>query len=322
MGNIGVVGWYNHGNCGDESYKLSFPKVFPQHQFVFLDEPTLPLDAYILGGGDVVCDDFINCLSHIKRKHLLSVSVSQSHRNISSFDIVAVRDFKSLQNATTSGVRAQYVPDFAFSLNYDVARGKKLIKNQFKGLDLYAKVVVVVVNSHLMPDHVGCVKELFSFQNMASELARAMDSTNASFLFVPFSTSMPWDDRVSSGWVASRCKFWKKNAIVYDVLSVQDTLDIISAADAVISTRLHSSIFSCLSGTPFVDITHNHKNLYFLESNDLIKHSIRYRGAEGSDISNKLNLYMGNKEIIENLNNITQKNRLIIKEFSENAILT
>ena len=56
---------------------------------------------------------------------------------------------------------------------------------------------------------------------------------------------MPWDDRVSNGMVASFCKFWKKNVVLYDELEVQDALDIISAADVVISSRLHSTIFSC-----------------------------------------------------------------------------
>ena len=52
---IGVVGWYGHGNIGDESYRLSFPKVFPQYDFVFTEkvqEPFMP--AYVLGGGDII----------------------------------------------------------------------------------------------------------------------------------------------------------------------------------------------------------------------------------------------------------------------------
>ena len=32
---------------------------------------------------------------------------------------------------------------------------------------------------------------------------------------------MPWDDRVAHGWIASKCKFWKKNQIVYNCFIVE-----------------------------------------------------------------------------------------------------
>ena len=35
---IFVYGWYNHGNLGDESYKLSFKETWPEHDFVFNDD--------------------------------------------------------------------------------------------------------------------------------------------------------------------------------------------------------------------------------------------------------------------------------------------
>jgi polysaccharide pyruvyl transferase WcaK-like protein len=324
MANIGVIGWYDHGNCGDESYKLSFPRVFPQHKFVFSERPIQPyLDAYILGGGDIVCDAFINELKPIKKKHIISAAISQPNKKLSEFEIVAARDFRSLGNAAASGVHAQYVPDFAFALEGNKERGLDIVKNQFKaiGHDFYKSLVTVVINAHLIPDHAGMARELFSFQHMSFELAKAMDQTAASFLFVPFGTRMPWDDRISGSWVASRCKFWKKNAVVYDALSVQDTIDIIAASDAVISSRLHSTIFSCVASTPFIDITHNHKNLGFLETTGLIRHSIKYEGVEAGLIVDKLKTLIGSAEVREELTKVTNKQRMILKEFAQNVHL-
>lgn len=319
MSIIGVIGWYGHGNIGDESYKLSFPKVFPQHQFVFADKPSQPyMDAYILGGGDIVCDDFINELKSVPKKHIISATISNPNKRLSEFDIVAARDFRSIGNAAASGVHAKYVPDFAFALDGNKDRGRDLIKTQFKtvGHDLYNSVVVVVINAHLIPDHAGMARDLFTFQHMAVELGKAFDMTPASFLFVPFGSKMPWDDRISGSWVSSRCKFWKKNVVVYDVLSVQDTIDIVAAADAVISSRLHSTIFSCATATPFLDITHNHKNLGFLDATGLTKHSIKYEGVEAFVVADRLKMIMGSAVVKDELSKVTAKQRAILKEFS------
>lgn len=324
MANIGVIGWYDHGNCGDESYKLSFPKVFPQHSFTFLEKPIAPFaDAYILGGGDIVCDAFINTLKDQKKKHIISAAISTPNKKLSEFEIVAARDFRSLANAAASGVHAKYVPDFAFALDYNKERGMELIKHQFRtqGHDLYKNVVVVVINAHLIPDHAGRASDLFSLQHMSFELGKAMDATAASFILLPFGTKMPWDDRTSNSWLASRCKFWKKNVVVHDALSVQDTIDIVAAADAMISSRLHSTIFSCVTSTPFIDITHNHKNLGFLETTGLTRHSIKYEGVEATAVTNKIKTIMGSAEIKDELNKVTAKQKMILKEFAQNVHL-
>ena len=323
MADIGVVGWYGHGNCGDESYKLSFPKLFPQHRFTFSEKPSPPYrDAYILGGGDVICDDYINILKSVPKKHIMSATMS-SQKDISDFGIVAVRDFASMSIASMSGVKSIYTPDFAFALDFDAKKGKELIRQKFKALDrdLYSNLVVVVVNAHLSPDLSSLARDSYLFQHMSYELAKAIDSTSASFMFIPFGTNEPWDDRLSNAWVASKCKFWKKNVICYDTISVQDTIDIIAAADAVISSRLHSTIFSCITATPFVDITHNHKNLGFLETTSLLKHSVKYEGVDAVTIVNKLKIALGSAEAKDELNKVSEKQKSILKEFANNVSL-
>jgi polysaccharide pyruvyl transferase WcaK-like protein len=66
----------------------------------------------------------------------------------------------------------------------------------------------------------------------------------------------------------SRChKNPGKNLLIRDdPIPVQDTLDMMSAGDASISSRLHSSIFNTLSGVAFADLLHHDKNLGFLRS--------------------------------------------------------
>src|SRR5207249_4018803 len=105
--------------------------------------------------------------------------------------------------------------------------------------------------------------DFVDFTKFSYDLAWVSDNTACSFVFMPFGTEMPHDDRTSNAFVSSRIKFWQKNSVIYDKLTVQETLDLVSACDAMISTRLHSSIFSVLAGVPLLDVTHNHKNKWF-----------------------------------------------------------
>lgn len=322
MANVAVCGWYNKGNIGDESYKLSFPKIFPQHKLTFCETPIgINADAFILGGGDIVSPLFLKPMLGIKNKHALSVTVSEPTNFLKDYNHIAVRDMRSMTNCGLSGVKAMYVPDFAFALDCNRERGKELIKKQFVSNELYTKVVVVVINNHLVPQHWGSARELMAFQQLAFEFTTAMDFTSASFLFVPFGQKMPYDDRITNSWVSHRCKWWKKNVVIYDQLGVQDTLDIISAADAVISTRLHSTIFACITGTPFIDITHNHKNQGFLETVGLMKYSMQYAGIQSDALVNKLQSIIGSSVIRDELNKVTMKQRGILNGFSKTVSL-
>ena len=132
-------------------------------------------------------------------------------------------------------------------------------------------------------------RDFITLQKAAQDIASVADNTSASFVFFPMSTGSPYDDRVANGLISSRCKFWKKNLCVYDKLSVQDTLNLVSACDAVISTRLHSSIFSVLANVPFVDLIHHDKNESFLRTCDLQEFGISYWSFGSHQLKTHLN---------------------------------
>jgi polysaccharide pyruvyl transferase WcaK-like protein len=320
---IGILGWYGHRNAGDESYKLSFPALFPQYDCVFVEKVYPEINTYILGGGDIVCDHFLSMLKDIPNKHIMSASISKSNTKLDKFKTIAVRDMQSVAYAAASGVMVQYVPDFAFGLSFNVERGKELIKRYFAGNELYTKVVTVVLNSHLLPEHsgLGLARQMIAFENLSYQLSQAIDNTPASFLFLPFGMSMPWDDRVPNSWVATKCKFYQKNSIIYEPLTVQDTIDIIAASDAVVSTRLHSSIFSCVTGTPFIDITHNHKNKGFLDTIGMVKVSIPYESVSYNVLTERLKTAITDTQLRDELTKIASRQRVILKEFTQQVKL-
>ncbi len=257
------LGWYNKDNIGDESYKLSFPIIFPQYSWTFTDFPSKQqindCDFIVLGGGNILERNFLSLLKDINKPiYAFSVGTTEklTEQELSIFTKIYSRD-KKAQN---------WVPDAAFALTPDKHNGKILVKNLFAKKDLYEKLFIVVTNAHLVKKQEELSREFITFHNFCFKMAQIIDNTNASFLFLPFSTSSEVDDRTTNSWLASRCKFHKKNIVVYDKFKVQETLDIISVADLVISMRLHSSIFACLAGVRFLDIVHHDKSRNFLET--------------------------------------------------------
>jgi polysaccharide pyruvyl transferase WcaK-like protein len=273
-----VYGWYGKRNIGDESYKLLFPRLFSDHELTFTDVPTAEQvaahDAIILGGGNILNQYHIETLLPFAGQiPMVAFSVGWTDDIIFSdlemFSEIYVRDFVALRHLTENGVKCSYCPDAAFSFEPNVSRGRQLLCKMISEevLEPASKTVGVIVNGHLAGDaQANLARDMYRFQTFSYDLAHVLDRQDINCVFLPMMCRQPWDDRTAGGWVASRCKRWNRNAVVYDRLSVQDTLDVISAMDAVVSTRLHSSIFATLAGVPFVDIWHHDKNLSFLET--------------------------------------------------------
>lgn len=323
---VQVIGWYNKRNTGDEAYKLAFPAIF-NHDFIFSDIPKPDHASYILGGGDILSSSFLNSISKVHGKKTIASTAFPENIDktlLSQFETVIVRDEQSLINAQKIGVNAILAPDFAFALQGDPFSGRRLIKDIFKeaSSDLYEKTVGVVVNAHLLPTHGGQSSDSARFDNFCYDMASALDQTNASIIFLPFGKSMPWDDRVSNSIIASRTKYHKKNVCVYKDLSVQENLDIISAVDCLISTRLHSTIFAISNSVPFVDITHNHKNSNLLRTLNLEDYSLSYRKSNTEDIKECIyNRLISQKEIRQKLLIVSEQQRDALKGIVTNVCL-
>jgi polysaccharide pyruvyl transferase WcaK-like protein len=281
---VSVLGWYGHQNVGDESYKISFPKMFPDRQFAFNDPKSTDVetDTCVVGGGDILNEMYVKKLLSVKAKRHLAVSISANINSpltlLKELDGIYLRDHHSVKFLKNHGIDSIYMPDVSTCLQGSAARGLPLIKKMFAadGLDLYEKKIAIVFNAYLFSGKSDMLaRDYITFSKVVSDLSQVLDTTNASFIFFPMSSGMPSDDRVTNGFLANRCKFWKKNLVVYDRLSVQNTLDLIAACDLTISSRLHASIFSMNNQVPFIDITHHDKNRYFLETIGW-EHSVSY----------------------------------------------
>ncbi len=323
---VTVLGWYGHNNCGDEAYKIAFPMILPDYDFRFTETITAEDDnaiSIVLGGGDVLQKSFFEQLAKTsKPKHALSVNLLNNEKLpmvLQTFKQIYVRNFVNLTNFSSNGHVVGCLPDFTFILEPCPVRGKQLIQKLFKRqhADQYEKVVIAVINSYLTVGSSPKAKDHVTFDKFAWDMAGLMDNTSASFLFIPFGSSMPCNDRIPNSAVYSRCKYWKKNVVVYDELSVQDTLDIFSAADASLCSRLHASVFSTIGGTPFIDMKHHDKTRLFLEFIDRKDWSVNYWRCNFDKIESLLNQFLSQKDHREGLLEISRNNRNLLVKAKE-----
>lgn len=326
MNQVRVIGWYDHGNVGDEAYKLAFSKLFPEFEFSF---DAKNCETAILGGGDILNKVFVNELLKYPSKKKIAMSISANSNTpfelLSQLDAIYVRDKKSFDLLNKKNISCTYMPDIATCLEPQPELGLKWLKNKYsqEGLDLYEKKVGVVLNAHLShgsPDILA--RDFINLIKVIWDLARMMDETNASFILFPMSTHLPYDDRVTNGMINSRCKYWKKNLVIYDKLNVQETLNLISSFDAVISTRLHASIFSTISNVPFIDLVHHDKNKSFLQTFGLEDYSTSYWHFEYEKVYNQLkNILEDGESSRKRLEQILSEQLQILKRVSANVSL-
>lgn len=326
-----VLGWYDHGNIGDESYKLTFKQLIPDVPLHFTDylSDSSEYGTCILGGGDVLSIENLTMLSRAKpsKKYIVSAMASANtpFRLLSDFDGIFVRDHRSQHLLTSHGIESSFMPDLAFFLKANPEKGRQYINSSFKNekLDLYDKRIGVIVNAYLGTGSESLSRDFISFQKLSFDLAHIADTTSASFVFIPMSTRSPFDDRWTNGAVASKCKFWQKNLVVHDRLDVQETLDLISSMDAVVSTRLHSSIFSMISNVPFIDLFHHDKNKCFLDTVGLSHYGYDYWSFDRTKISGHLSDILKNPwSYKEELSRAYQKQLEILLRTSDDFSLS
>jgi exopolysaccharide biosynthesis predicted pyruvyltransferase EpsI len=325
MKNVCVLGFYDKGNVGDESYKIAFKKLFPKFNFTFVNSfakvKESDFDLLFLGGGDVLNDGFLDQIKNVELP-VYAISVNGNMKidkaKFGPIKKALIRDKQTLSCFSKTQFPV-FSPDASFVMKPNFSNGQRLLARYFQDRERYGKTVVVVVNAYLFVDYdrKATSQDAVEFAKFAYDLAYVADNTPYSFLFLPFSTGMPWDDRLSNAFVSSKIKFWQKNNNVYDVLTPQETLDLISACDATISSRLHSSIFSTIAAVPFIDLTHNHKNKWFLETIDY-QNFIQYRNIERNALREMLNriLYSG-KDISDALARTTEDQRTRLNEVTD-----
>jgi hypothetical protein len=327
MSKIHVYGWYNHANIGDESYKIAFPKLFPEQEFIFCDSlKNQNPETIILGGGDIFFPPFLDKLKEYNcKKYALSVNLRpEMEEYYSMFDTIVSRNPVNVKNLKNNITKIHCFPDFTFCLEGNKERGKALVEKIFQEnkSELYQNLVIITMNAYVCARQNMLARDYVTFEKTSFELANLMDNTSASFLFLPFGNDFPTNDRIANSSVYAGCKWWKKNALVYNKLSVQDTLDLYTVADAAIGMRLHACIFSCISETPFVNICHHSKTQYFTESIGHPEWNVDYWHFSATQTKSILDSFLSEKEYHkQHMAEISQKNKNILNNIKDINLL-
>lgn len=305
---IFVYGWYGHGNAGDESYKLSYREIWPDHEFIFSDNINFNdnYDLCILGGGDVVRKEALDKISFFNCPKI-SMSVTITDQSLSDkifiLDHIYVRDMTSYHKLINYGyTNVTYIPDISLVLKGDKDNGKKKISTIFSqnNCDLYDNIYTIVINAHLLGNPNSKSKDRITFLKFIDDVSTLIDRTNASFLFLPFSVNLPWDDRVTNGLVNSNTKFYNKNCVLYDKLELGDFLDIIAASDMMIASRFHGLIFGLSNNIPVATISFHDKISGFCDTINetfIDYYSFSIKELERKIMNPKVNVAFGEGQI-------------------------
>ena len=132
-----TLGFFGQDNIGDEQYKTTFPTLFPQHDFKFVNtlkkEDVDECEAVVLGGGNVIRKGFLHQLAKYRHKKIFAFSAGIEEpptQDISFFKHAYVRDKLTLE--TLKNIPCSFIPDAALTLRGNEKAGKYWIEKKFK----------------------------------------------------------------------------------------------------------------------------------------------------------------------------------------------
>lgn len=279
--NIDILGWYSRGkNIGDQAFRKAHHYIFRNHKLNFVTPPTkcISHDMVVLGGGAVVAPYYLECMDKIDcPKYALGVSISYlSEMDLvkDTFKHVYLRDASDVEEMRHKvSYPVDYIPDLSFF--YTPTGGD--IRKKYAPCTKRKSLGVMLtdyVNPAIDRDPKEFSKRANSFRvNLAEELT-ILHRQGWDIYFIPLSTGGYGNDiRINLDVVS----WMREESIqVYDTLSPQDCIDLISQMDLTLCMKFHAHLFSMIAGVPFVSMGFTRKVDLFLQAHDLK----RYVGAQ------------------------------------------
>lgn len=273
MKRVLVLGWYGHGNIGDEAFKASFPLLWPQCKFSFADgvppDVALRYDAVMVGGGSFL-DAEMDGLDDVSLPMaFVGVGVGkaisgQMHRALDRAQVIVVRDRLSLAGLPPAlRARAMLAADLVFA------------RPEFPAWTGQASgTVTVLLSEHFAPRGPHAPEWVASswtwFCRELAQMLEGIDLPGKRVQFLPMSTTRAWDDRRAAAHVISRM-VRAAEVVWYDrpQISESELLQAIAGSRVVVSQRLHGSIFAKAIGVPVVAVVGHDKVLGLCEEAQL-----------------------------------------------------
>ena len=223
--NIYVIGYYGHGNLGDESYKTTFDFMFKSflpkndlenYKITYLDCDTIKLnnfndnDVIILGGGDILNDYFLDKIIlkfRNKPNKIIAVSVGvpyidvviNTHKlNIIDYIFVRTKQDHDLFKEYFYSHRIFYIPDLSYYLlnlpklkitNPTIDPKTVNILNKLKSIKKDKKIVAITLSRHIKANSNIINENYDCFISSFSKFIKYLLTFNYHVVFLPFNTN-------------------------------------------------------------------------------------------------------------------------------------
>jgi hypothetical protein len=285
---VNIVGWYGNYNVGDEAFRQVFSTKLSEFDLTFSEKPDLTADAIILGGGGVVRECYLEGLDTYKGLlFALGVDIDLSgmwwDRVVRlPFRHLYVRSHEYVQIARKSVMNVSYCPDLAFAMTTHLQRRKRQIG--------------VILSHDLRHEHLG------------THVANALSAMDFDPVFINFYLKNSSDRKVNES-VASKVN---RPCVHVDPQTPDEAARIISALDFVISMRFHGTIFSVLSGIPFVSLANKGKCSLFCEQEHLFEHFVELSEVNDCKLMNRVRYIDGLANKRDQLLSISARNRSLV----------
>lgn len=261
-----VIGWYNHGNVGDEAFKTAFQTLFPQFDFTFdtrpHDDTNAAFDAVWVGAGSYL-DEHVGGLAGITIP-MGFIGIGMNYQpgdlllsKMALAKALVVRDSLTMKALTQAGLSPVLAPDLAFA-NPVLANNPQPEK---------VKKAVVLMNDFFMPKMGGESWQTAAWGWFQHEFSRALQGLiddGYTVSFVPMCQG-GIDDRRPAGAVIGYLptEYQAKTEWVHspgpNVPPEQVVHNAIAEADLVVTQRYHGMVFAAQMGKPFIAISGHDK---------------------------------------------------------------
>lgn len=258
-----VLGWYGHGNLGDEAFQPCFKSLFPSATLTFGDSIPSDINDYDflwIGGGSFL-DQAVPNPSKIDIRipiGFIGVGVGAHVSDeylalLKKAKIIVVRDHLSVAYMP-SGINFTVASDLVFSTPPEASYAP-------------TKKVTVLLNDFLTPPKDAADWKQLSFNWFVNQFSKVCDKfidKGYEVHFYPMCISRSFDDRRTAASVISKIE--NRDNVVWHLQSDTNTFfSQLATSELVISQRLHGMIYSAKLGVPFIALSCHDKTKGFVK---------------------------------------------------------
>ena len=293
--NILIIGFYNRGNLGDESYKITFNIIFGSNHnltFTSIDDISFiekdKYDMIIFGGGDIICPYFMDKANILLAKYtglVYAVSVGipypQYAHYLNLFDHVFVRSKNDYELAckTIGSHNVNFLCDSSIllsSVKKSASRcisgliGQHITQNNIKRIGICLAQPMFYNNSNTS-------NILYKLTQVFENISKYFE--NVEFHIIAFNSYVKSEQECDYFINVKLAECLTKHnfkIVIHKEQTVRNMIKLIQNMDILLCMRYHSVMFALICHIPFVALYVSQKVSNLLIDNNIEQYSIKF----------------------------------------------